>query len=74
MQHQVCHDMPEASDALWDTSHQAMAERFGRRTRQQMREGRDPKEAAKLAFSYARLVLDAPVVIVPRTVTGQVIH
>lgn len=44
---------PEATDRLFDTTPRALAERFGERTRQMMRDGRDPFCAARLAFSFA---------------------
>lgn len=43
----------DAPDGLFDTSDRAMAARFGARTRQLLREGRDPCHIARLAASYA---------------------
>jgi len=46
-------DDHEATDALFDTTPAAMAARFGRRTLDLLRQGRDVREAAHLAASYA---------------------
>lgn len=48
------HSLPD-TDAMFDTSPAAMAARFGRRTMQLIRDGRDPFEVARLAASYAFL-------------------
>lgn len=47
----------EATDALgsvFDMSPRGLAERFGRLAVSRIRDGRDPREAARLAASYAR--------------------
>jgi hypothetical protein len=44
---------PDATDGLFDTSAVHLAEVFGRRTKDAIRAGRDPYEAARMAFSYA---------------------
>jgi hypothetical protein len=52
---------PMETDAMWDTSHKAMAARFGARARQLIRDANDRrddgsvKEAVRLAASYAFL-------------------
>jgi 3-oxoacyl-[acyl-carrier-protein] synthase III len=48
---------PESTDALYDTSNEAMAERFGMRTRQLLHDGRDVASVARIAASYADRVL-----------------
>jgi hypothetical protein len=47
----------EATDALFDTSDQALAVRFGVRALEQIRDWVDPRQTARLAFSYAARVL-----------------
>jgi hypothetical protein len=47
----------DATDAMFDTSAPALARRFGDRTIELMRTGRDPKQTARLAFSYAARAL-----------------
>lgn len=49
-------DRDEATDALFDTSNGALAARFGARVCELMRQRRDVRQAARLAFSYAFLV------------------
>ena len=50
-------DRPAASDALFDTSPIAMAQRFGQLAITRIRAGREPYEAARLAGSYGRQAL-----------------
>ena len=50
-------DRPAASDALFDTSPGAMAQRFGQLAITRIRAGREPYEAARLAGSYGRQAL-----------------
>ena len=47
---------PAETDPLWDTSNEGLARVFGRRTLEQIRQGRDPYEAARLAFTFAARV------------------
>ena len=60
------HSTPEPTDALYDCSSIHLAEVFGRRTRQMMRDGRDPYVAARLAFTFGQRVIDAPTKVVGR--------
>lgn len=46
-------ERPEATDRLFDTSNRAMAARFGELAIRRMKDGRECREAAHLAFSYA---------------------
>lgn len=46
-------DRRDATDALFDTSPRAMAQRFGELAVCRIHAGRDPYEAARLAGSYA---------------------
>ena len=55
MQHQIVSNNPVETDAMFDTSPKAMAERFGARVRQLLREGRDVRGTMRLAASYAFL-------------------
>jgi hypothetical protein len=48
-------DEPEATDGLYDTSPAAMAARFGARTRELLRDGREVRQVVRLAASYAFL-------------------
>ena len=50
-------DRPEASDALFDLSPRAMAVRFGAVVLARIRSGRDCRESARLAFSYAEAAI-----------------
>ena len=50
-------DRPAASDALFDTSPGAMAQRFGQLAITRIRAGREPYEAARLAGSFGRQAL-----------------
>lgn len=43
----------ESTDALFDVTPRAMAERFGARARLLIQRGGNPREAARLAASYA---------------------
>lgn len=48
----------DAPDRLYDTSAIHLAEVFGRRTVQMIRDGRDPFEAARLAASFGQRAID----------------
>lgn len=45
----------DPTDRLFDTSPAALAERFGDRTKELLRSGRDCRDMARLAVSYAFL-------------------
>lgn len=63
-------DPDDASDALFDTSPRAMAERFGELAISRIRAGRDPRESARLAASFGAQELAArsgAVVTFPKT-------
>lgn len=53
--HLSIHRRDPETDALYDTSHLAMAARFGRRTRELLWCGLDVRATARLAASYAFL-------------------
>ncbi len=55
--------MPE-TDALYRTDPISLAQRFGRRTVEQLRTGREPREAATLAFHFGNQVINARPVVV----------
>lgn len=64
MQTQYATRDSEAPDALFDCSSAHLAVTFGARTRQMMRDGRDPYIAARLAFTFAaRVIQERPKVI-----------
>lgn len=46
-------ECPDATDALFSVDPSDLAVRFGDRTKQLIREGRDPYQAARLAGSFA---------------------
>lgn len=48
---------PEPTDPLYDVSSEGLAKVFGRRALEMMRGGRDPYEAARLAFTFAARVV-----------------
>lgn len=55
---------PEPTDGLFDTSPAHLAEVFGRRTVQMIRDGRDPYTAARLAGSFgSRAIAERPKVV-----------
>lgn len=64
-------DRPEATDALFDVSPEHLAEVFGRRTVQMIRDGRDPFQAARLAASFAQQVLSASPKVIGRISPDQ---
>lgn len=53
----------DATDALFDTSPRAMAERFGELAVARLRAGQNCKEAARLAFDYAIKALEEEKVV-----------
>lgn len=62
------------TDPLFDVSDDALAVRFGRRTRDLIRSGGDPKATARLAFSYAARALTASHVRVRQSYEGRRQH
>ena len=63
---QQMHSTPEPTDAYFDCSPAHLAEVFGRRAWQQMRDGRDPFMAARLAATFAARVIEARPKVVGR--------
>ena len=56
----------EPTDGLYDTTPSHLAMLFGRRTVQMMRDGRDPFQAARLAFSFAEKAIAAQPKVIGR--------
>lgn len=56
----------EATDRLFDTSASHLAELFGMRTKQRMREGREVYQSARLAGSFGQKVIEGRAKVIGR--------
>lgn len=64
-------ERPEATDQQFSVEPAHLAMLFGQRAKQLMREGRDPREAARLAGSYGQRALAAQVNVIGRGTWGN---